>query len=215
VPTFTPETVVPSVTPIPSLIFVPSVTPTPNQELPIDPVSGWKIYENDSFGLSFQFPAMWYGPDVYECCQATAVRFEVGSDKVYPIGTDLLERTYNIKNSYYVEIQYSKNTSGWTLEQYTKNQPWINTYLSLLSLKDGESISDLRSLVTRVRKLKIGRFEGLEYIETLSETAQTEITYARRVVLFDGHLNGLHITGTPNNVEISNTEGWRDAYRRS
>ena len=86
--------------------------------------------------------------------------------------------------------------------------------MSLLDLKDGESISGLRALVTRVRKLKIGRFEGLEYIETLSETAQTEITYTRRVVLFDEHLNNLNIAGTPNNVEIINKDSWRDAYQK-
>jgi hypothetical protein len=193
---------------------VPSATPTPFQELPIAPLTGWKIYKNDSFGLSFQFPSAWYGPDVYSSSQV--VRIEVGSDKVYPYGTSLEERIYDIKNSYYIVIQYSKTTNNnLTLGQYaSESQPWIKTYLSLLSLKDGESISGLRDLVIRVRKLKIGRFEGLEYIETLSATAQTEITYTRRVVLFDEHLNTLNITGTPNNVEITNKDNWRDAYRK-
>jgi hypothetical protein len=189
----------------------PSVSPTSSQELSIDSLTGWKIYQNDPFGLNFQFPSTWLGPDVYV---QDGIRIEVGSDKVYPYGTDQLQRIYEIKNSYYVTIQYWKNNNNLTLEQYTENQPWIKTHLSLLNLKDGESLSGQRALVTRVRKLKIGRFEGLEYIETLSETAQTEITYTRRIVLFDEHLNTLHISGTPNNVEIINKDSWRDAYRK-
>lgn len=198
-PTFIPMTV------------SPSVVPTPHPELPRDPLTGWKIYKNDSFGISLQFPSTWYGPDIRTW--EHGIRINVGSDKVYPYGTDRLERVYDIKNSYYVVIQYSKNSYNMTLEQYRENQPWIETYLSLLNVKDGDSISGRRALVIRVRKLQLGRFEGLEYIETLSATAQTEITYTRRVVLLDEHLNTLHITGTPNNVEIINKDNWREAYR--
>ena len=206
-------TPIPPTSTIVPITVVPSVTLTPPQELPAAPVTGWKTYKNDSFGLSLKFPSAWYGPDVYESSQV--VRVEVGSDKVYPYGTGLEERFYDIKNSYYIVIQYSKTTdNNLTMEQYAESGPWIKTYLSLLSLKDGESISGLRALVIRVRKLKIGRFEGLEYIETLSATAQTEITYTRRAVLFDEHLNTLNITGTPNNVEIANVNNWRDAYQK-
>lgn len=179
-------------------------------ELPIDPSTGWKIYTNSPFGLGIQFPPTWYGPDVNVWDQG--VRLEVGSDKVYPYGTDRLDRAYEVKNSYYVVVQYSKNSNNWTLEQYRENQPWIDTYLSLLDLKDGESLSGIRDLVIRVRKIKLERFEGLEYISTLSETAQTEYFYARQIVLLDEHLNTLTMTGTPNNVEIINRDTWRDAY---
>jgi len=201
----------PMATPISVSVTVPpSIIPTPSNELPIDPLTGWKIYKNDPFGLSLEFPSTWFGPDVYV---QDGIRVEVGSDKVYPYGTDRLERIYNIQNSYYVVIQYWKNNNNWTLEQYSENQPWIKTYLSLLNLKDSESTSDLRDFVTRVRKLKLGRFEGLEYISTLSATAQTEMYYTREVVLFDEHLNTLHITGTPNNVEIINKDNWHGTYQ--
>jgi hypothetical protein len=80
-------------------------------------------------------------------------------------------------------------------------------------LDEGESISDIRDLAIRVRKLTLGRFEGLEYIETLSDTVLTEFYYTRHIVLFDNELNVLQITGTPNNVEIPNNEYWRDAYQ--
>ncbi|MBK7455848.1 MAG: hypothetical protein IPJ46_19660 [Anaerolineales bacterium] len=48
------------------------------------------------------------------------LRIEVGTDKVYPYGTDLAERkSYDLKNSYNVVIQYSKND---------QNQVWKDTY---------------------------------------------------------------------------------------
>ena len=140
------------------------------------------------------------------------VRVEVGSDKVYPYGTDPLARDYEVKNSYYVVIQYSKNSNNWTLDQYRQNEPWIDTYLSLLDLKDGGSQSSIRELATRVRQVKLGKFEGLEYLSTLSKTAQTEYFYTRQIVLLDEHLNTLTITGTPNNVEVIDKANWQDAY---
>ena len=133
---------------------------------------------------------------------------------MYPYGTDRSAQIYSLKDSYYVVIQYTRNSSNGTLEEYRANQPWTDTYFALLDLQDGESLSDLRSLSIRVRQLTLGQFEGLEYIATLSETAQTEPVYMRQVILFDEHLNALNITGTPNNVDLTGSEGWREAYQR-
>jgi hypothetical protein len=88
------------------------------------------------------------------------------------------------------------------------------TYQSLLNLKDGESLSDARSLLIRVSQLDIGRFKGFEYITTLSETGQTDHFYSRSVMLFDEQTNDLvTIMGQPYNVEVSNGMEWRDVYR--
>ena len=164
--------------------------------------AGLKSYTNSAFGLGFQYPSSWFGPDEYISDQS--LRVEIGSDVVYPYGTDRLEQIYESKNSYYVLIQYSKND---------QNQYWKDTYQSLLNLEDGESLSDARSLVIRVRQLNIGRFDGMEYISTLSATAQTEPVYVRQVILFDEQSNVLTVMGTPNNVEIGDSMEWHDAYK--
>jgi hypothetical protein len=180
-------------------------------EVLLDPTTGWQRYDNNRFGVSIQFPPDWQGPDVYQT--NAGLRIEVGSDIVYPYGTDRLDRVYGLKNSYYVTIQYSPNINHWDLGQYIKNQPWIQDYLSLRDLNDGESVSSIRDLFIRVRPVELGRFKGLEYVQTLSDTAQTELFYARRIVLFDEELNILTITGGPNSVEDLDRTNWRDTYR--
>ncbi len=49
-------------------------------------------YTNATFGVSIQYPADWFGPDINE--YQNGFRFEVGTDIVYPYGTDLQERKY-------------------------------------------------------------------------------------------------------------------------
>lgn len=180
------------------------VTQVPVTEAPavVDPPAIRKPYTNSAFGLGFQFPSNWFGPEEYISDQI--LRVEVGSDLVYPYGTDPMERTYEIKNSYAVVIQYSKND---------QNQYWKDTYQSLVNLADGESLSDARGLTIRVRQLNLGGFEGIEYISTLSETAQTSAFYSRQVMLFDEQSNVLTIQGSPNNVEVNADASWRDVYR--
>jgi len=68
-------------------------------------------------------------------------------------------------------------------------------------------------MIIRVRQLELGRFKGFEYISTLSETAQTEHVYGREVILIDEQSNLLTVFGTPSNVEVSNSEEWRDVYQ--
>jgi hypothetical protein len=159
-------------------------------------------YSNSEFGLSFQFPAGWFGPDEYIVDQT--LRVEVGSDKVYPYGTGLEDRIYDLKNSYSVVIQYSKND---------QNSYAMDIYQSLQNMQDGESLSDERGLITRVRQVTVGRFNGFEFISTLSESAQTEPVYIRQVILFDEQSNSLSIMGSPNNVEVADGANWRDVYQ--
>jgi hypothetical protein len=183
---------------------VSAATQVPSAVSPteVDQSANLKLYTNSAFGFSFQYPSNWFGPDEYVSGQD--LRVAIGSDVVYPYGGTVPEQPSEVRNSYSVVIQYSKNN---------QNQYWKDTYQSLLNLKDGESFSDARSLVIRVGQLKIGRFEGIEYIATLSETARTDPVYIRQVILFDNQSNLLTIMGQPNNVEISNGTGWRDAYR--
>lgn len=162
-----------------------------------------KTYTNSTFGFSFQYPSDWYGPDEYISEQT--LRVSVGSDVVYPYGTDRTEQIYNVNNSYYLVLQHSKND---------QNTFWKETYESLVNLQDGESISDARSMTIRVRELNLGRFKGIEYISTLSETAQTEPVYLRQVILFDDQSNVVTIMGAPNNVTINSGQAWREAYEK-
>lgn len=167
-----------------------------------NPPAAEKSYRNDKFGLGFQYPSSWFGPGEY--VSDGTLRVEVGSDTVYPYG-EQPEGPSGVKNSYGVVIQYTKNN---------QNTYWKDTYQSLLSLKDGESLSNARGVLIKVSQLNIGRFTGFEYIATLSETAQTDHVYTRSVILFDENTNDLlTIMGQPNNVEVSNGTAWRDIYR--
>ena len=176
--------------------------PTPVSPTEVNPSAAKKLYTNDLFGLSFQYPSSWYGPSEY--VSDRSLRLEVGSDVVYPYG-ERPEQTSSVKNSYNVVIQYTKNN---------QNPYWKDTYQTLLNLTDGESVSGARSLLIRVRQLNLGRFKGFEYLTTLSETAQTDYFYMRSIMVFDEQTNDLlTIMGQPYNVEFNNAEELRDAYR--
>jgi len=177
----------------------PTVDAAPTE---VDQSAGWKLYKNDIYGLSFQYPSSWFGPDEYATDED--LRIEVGSDIVYPYGTSRESRIYNLKNSYFIVIQFSKTN---------QNQYWKETYQSLLNLKDGGSLSDAKSLSIKVRQLNIGSLDGVEYIYTLSESAQTEWAFARQVILFDDQSIFISIMGSPNNVDVSNGSDWRDVYQ--
>ncbi|MBC7877736.1 MAG: hypothetical protein H7Y59_11260 [Anaerolineales bacterium] len=187
----TPEPVVSVVTEVPTVVLPTAA----------DQASDLKLYANSTFGLGFQYPSSWYGPDEYVSEQT--LRVAIGSDVVYPYGEPPAQPS-EVKNSYLVVLQYSKND---------QNTYWKETYQSLINLQDGESYSDARNMVIRVRQLNLGRFQGIEYTSTLSETAQTDPIYSRQVILFDEQSNVLTIMGTPNNVEFTSETGWRDIYQ--
>jgi len=187
----------------------PDSTPTP--EATENSFGDWLEYTNEGLGFRYLYPSSWYGPDVYE--SEGSLRLEVGSDVVYPYGTSREDQVNTVPNSYYITIQYFENIQGRTWDDFI-NSGWIDTYLGLLELEDGESITTARSLTIRVREVSLGDFQGLEYIATLSDTAQTERGYMREIMAFDEDLNWLRITGFPNLVEITDPENWKDDYRR-
>jgi hypothetical protein len=198
----------PVATPAPSTLPDPEPAATLETQIPravtptqVETPSTWKSYTNSAFGLKFHYPVHWFGPDEY--ISGETLRVEVGSDTVFPYGNPL-EQPSVVKNSYKVVIQYTKNNQNTFLD---------DTHQTLLTLKDGESLSSPRSKITRVRGLDFGRFQGFEYISTLSETAQTEPFYAREVFLMDDQSNLITIFGTPNNVETASGEEWRLVYR--
>jgi hypothetical protein len=160
-----------------------------------------KTYTNEQFGLSFQYPASWFGPDEY--FSDPILRVAVGSDVVQPYGGSPTEPT-GVVNSYLVVLQYSQND---------QNQYWKDNYQIVLNLQDGESLSDGRGLIIRVREIDLGRFKGFEYIATLSENAQSEASYSREVILVDEQSNLITVSGRPNNVEVPSGSAWRDIYK--
>jgi hypothetical protein len=160
-----------------------------------------KGYSNSAFGLSFQYPSNWFGPDEYISDQT--LRVAVGSDVVLPYG-ESSDQPSDVKNSYLIVIQYTQNDQAAGTN---------DVYQSLVGIKDGESLSTPRSLTTRIRQLSFGKFTGFEYITTLPETAQTEHVYSRNVILTDGQSRLLTVFGTPNNVEVGNGEDWRNVYQ--
>lgn len=203
------ETIIPTprATAVPRLTIpaqtVPTQIPTDVAPTKTDPVADRKTYANSEFGLEFEYPSNWFGPTEYVSDQM--LRLEIGSDVVYPYGTDPTLRVYELKNSYVVLIQYSKND---------QNTYWKETYQSLVDLAEGESLSTARSKVIKVKDLELGRFKGVEYISTLSDTAQTEPVYLRQVILFDDQSNVLTVMGQPNNVWLGEGIGWRQEYQR-
>ena len=187
----------------------PNPIPTPEV---IDNLYGdWVEYINDTVGFRYLYPAAWYGPEVYET--EGSIRLEVGSDVVYPYGTGREDQVTTVPDSYYITIQYFENIQGRTWDDFI-NSGWITTYLELLDLQDGESVTTARSLTLRVREITLGEFMGLEYITTLSDSAQTERVYIREIMAFDKDLNWLRISGSPYLVEITDPENWKDDYSR-
>ena len=203
------ENPTPTIQPEETRSEAPTLVPQPEETQ--NPFGDWLEYKNETIGFRFLYPSDWYGPEVYET--EGDLRIQVGSDQVYPYGTDRTEQISTIPDSYYVLIEYNPNTTGRTWDDFV-NSGWLDSYLGLLEMEDGGSISTTRSLVIRVREISLGDFQGLEYIATLSETAQTERFYARAIVAFDEDLNWLRITGSPNLVEITDPENWKNDYAR-
>ena len=185
--------------------------PTLSPEETENPYGDWMEYINEPVSFRYLYPSAWFGPEVYE--SEGSLRLEVGSDVVYPYGSSREDQITTVPDSYYITIQYFENIQGRTWDDFISSG-WIDSYLELLRMEDGEFITTARSLVIRVSEVSLGDFQGLEYIATLSDTAQTERGYLREIMAFDENLNWLRITGSPNLVEITDPENWKDDYRR-
>jgi hypothetical protein len=174
---------------------------SPSQPAPTELSTLDKNHFNESFGLGFSFPADWFGPEEYVSGQT--LRVEIGSDRVFPYGSDPAERSYLTTNSYSIVIQYTKEGGSQTGNE---------TYQKLAGMNEGEEVSDARSTMIKIRNIDLGRFKGYEFITTLSMTASMQPFYSREVILMDENSNLLTIFGSPNNVIIAPGEGWRELY---
>ncbi len=160
-------------------------------------------YVNADFGLSFSYPSDWFGPDEY--VSGDTLRVAIGSDVVYPYGTDRTDQALTQPDSYYVVVQYTKNS---------RDTYWHGYLPKTTAMQDGAVCRGYaQSRIIRVRQFNLADLRGLEYIATLSDTAQTEPVYSREVILVDDRSNLLTISGSPNNVEIPAGANWRDLYR--
>jgi hypothetical protein len=190
---------------------VPTEEPTPLPEPTENPFGDWLEYRNDDYGFRFLFPTDWFGPQVEDT--DGFLRIEVGSDQVYPYGTNREDQITTVPDSYYVLIQYVENRENRTWDDFISSG-WIDTYLALVEKTDGQFILTPRLVATRIGEVNLGDFSGLMYLATLPDNAQTERVYAREVVLFDSELNWLRITATPNLVQIADPEKWKNDYAR-
>lgn len=202
----------------PSLLGITPISQTPQiTDEPLaepDSTSDWKVYTNKTFNISFKYPNDWKGPEIYEF--KNGFYFEIGTDTVYPYGTDRLDRKYTKENSYYIGLQYNERPDNISIEQWKENQIWIKELLPLFSMKDGEIKSGIRDEIIRVRALGIKGYKGVEYITSLSDTAQTERTYTRQVFLINDNYDTLTLFGIPNNVSITaeDTKNWKSYYKQ-
>ena len=185
--------------------------PTPSPEVTENTFGDWMEYSNETTGFRYLYPSFWYGPDAYET--EGSLRLVVGSDVVYPYGTSREDQITTVPDSYSITIQYFENIEGRTWDDFI-NSGWIDAYLGLVELENGGSITTLRSLTIREKEITLGDFQGLEYISTLSEIAQTERVYLREIMAFDDDLNWLRITGSPNLVVIMDPNNWKDDFSR-
>lgn len=180
---------------------------TPAGELPADAPSivlldnGWTQYADPNFGLRFQMPPGWFGPEAY--VSGDTLRVEIGTDVVYPYGTSPEDRITYLTDSYVIVIQYTKNN---------QNTAWQETVQALSGMTDGQVVDSPRSRLIRSRAVTVGRFTGFEYIATLSDTAQTEPVYSRNLILIDDQQNVLTVMGSPSSVMVGEA-GWRAAYQ--
>jgi hypothetical protein len=203
----TPSSVheLPTMPEIPDFAATETLTPVATGLVTSTPTAATeqKQYTNSAFKFGFKYPSSWFGPDEY--ISDNTLRIAVGSDVVFPYGEGP-ETPSAVKNSYLVVVQYTKNS--------LPDNPAYKTYQALTKLQDGESLSSPRNLTTRVRELHFGRFDGFEYISTLSETARTEFFYAREVLLIDHNTNDvITVIAQPTNVKVSDTAQWREVYK--
>jgi hypothetical protein len=190
------ETSIPSPT---NQVGTPSIPQSSSESTPVEIQ---KQYFNNAFSFGFQFPSNWFGPEEYVSDQT--LRVELGSDVVFPYG-ERPENSSAVLNSYNIVVQFTKNNQNTAMD---------DTFQALLKLKDGESISSTRSLITRVKQIEVGSFMGFEYIFTLPESAQTDHVYSRNVILLNGQTNDLiTVLGQPVNVEVLNGADWREIYQ--
>lgn len=149
-------------------------------------------YNNEDFGLSFNYPSSWFGPEEYE--NAETLRVEVGSDTVYPYGTSPEDRVRTIPASYFVILQLDDNNHP--------NEFAMQQLEDLKKMKVEEESSDQRNKLIKIRDINENGLTGVEYISTVSESAQSEFYYTRSAVLQNSEGKILIINANVENVTI-------------
>ena len=198
-------------TPVPTATIENEPDHISTPEATENPDGNWLEFTNEATGFRFLYPAAWFGPEVYET--EGSLRIEIGTDQVYPYGTSREEQISTIPDSFYILIQYFENPNGRIWDDFI-NSGWIDTYLALQDMEDGQFILTPRLVATRIGEISLGDFTGLMYLVTTPDSAQTERAYIREVVLFDQELNWLRISGYPNLVQIEDLEHWKNDYAR-
>jgi hypothetical protein len=185
--------------------------PPPSPEPTANPFGDWLEYRNDDYGFRFLYPADWFGPEIND--SGGFLRIEVGSDQVYPYGTSREDQVTSVPDSYYILIQYVENREDRTWDDFI-NSGWIDTYLALQEVGDGQFTLTPRSVSTRIGEVQLGDFSGLMYLATIPDNAGTERVYLREAMLFDSNLNWLRISAYPNQVQIADLDNWKNDYAR-
>lgn len=163
----------------------------------------YKKYNSSKQKISFEYPSEWQGPEVYE--YDYGLRAEIGTDKVYPYGTDPTQRTYTKENNYYVVVQLDRAQPD--------TNPNIEQFKELQSLPSGQSLETTRNLTTKVRNFETNDYKGVEFISTLSATAQTERFYVREAILINENNDVVTVMGSPDNVGVAENGDWRLTYK--
>lgn len=64
-----------------------------------------------------------------------------------------------------------------------------------------------------MRNFETGDYKGVEFISTLSDTAQTERFYVREAILVNENNDVVTIIGSPSNVVVAENGDWRLTYK--
>jgi hypothetical protein len=170
-----------------------------------------KSYTNGMFESTYTYPVGWFGPEIYK--YENGFRFEIGTDTVYPYGTDPSERKLTKENSYYIVAQLDAKSEDMPAEDFRTANIGYKQIEALKDLKPGESKTDARTVTTKVRDINANGLKGVEYITTLSEEAQTEHLYMREAVLVNETTNTVVVVrGTPENVYVAEGLDWKEVY---
>jgi|WetSurMetagenome_2_1015567.scaffolds.fasta_scaffold120665_3 hypothetical protein len=177
-------------------------------------LDNWKVFVDEKLGIKVYFPEDWNGPAIY--VEENVIWLEIGTDNVYPYGTNLEYREIVHKNSYSIDIIYYKNGTG---IKNTEGFKWFkhisdySVYKKLLDLPNGQTILHMKSILSKVKNYSICNYRGVEYIETLPDYMETDYYYSRQLTIINDEYSYLEIIGEPQNVDIVLDENWRDSYR--
>lgn len=103
-----------------------------------DPYSGWKTYKNSTYGFTLRFPRNWY------------------------------VKEYRDYAAHFYDTDPSEATPGAIKVKFLKSQENVDTaeFEKIAKINPGQEIReplDVKSTITKIRNLKIGDYEAVEY----------------------------------------------------